>query len=167
MGKAVDQVRRQENKDLVAGGDERLVKTKYMWLYTEENLPEKHRERFDQIKDLSLKTSRAWAIKECLRALWSYTYTESARKFWKRWGWAVRSKLTPMIKAAQTVRDHLDNILTYCKHRITNAMAEGLNSKIQRIKQMDCGFRNNDHFKTAILFHCGGLQLYQATHCDG
>jgi len=165
MGKAVDLVRRQENKDLIKDGDESLVKTKYLWLYAEENLPEKHRERFDQIKNLNLKTSRAWAIKECLRALWSYTYTASARKFWESWnGWAVRSKLKPVIEAARTVRDHLYNILTYCKHKITNAVAEGLNSKIQKIKQMACGFRNKEHFKTAILFHCGGLQLYPATH---
>jgi transposase len=165
MGKAVDLVRRQEHKDLVKGGDESLVKTKYLWLYTEENLPEKDRERFDQVKALNLKTSRAWAIKECLRALWSYTYTASARKFWKRWnGWAVRSKLKPVIAAARTIRDHLYNILTYCQHKITNAVAEGLNSKIQKIKQMACGFRNKDHFKTAILFHCGGLKLYPVTH---
>ncbi len=165
MGKAVDQVRRQENKDLVAEGDDRLKKTKYWWLYSEENLPEKYREHFDQIKDLNLKTSRAWAIKESLRVLWTYSYARAARRFWDRWNaWAVRSKLKPVIAAARTIRDHLYNILTYCKHKITNAVAEGLNSKIQKIKQMACGFRNRDHFKTAILFHCGGLQLYPVTH---
>jgi hypothetical protein len=26
------------------------------------------------------------------------------------------------------------------------------------------GFRNPGHFKTAIDFHCGGLDLYPATH---
>ncbi len=26
------------------------------------------------------------------------------------------------------------------------------------------GFRNREHFKTAIYFHCGGLQLYPVTH---
>ena len=36
----------------------------------------------------------------------------------------------------------------------------GLNSTIQTIKQMAYGFRNKGHFKTAIYFHCGGLDLY-------
>ena len=45
---------------------------------------------------------------------------------------------------------------TYFKHRVTHAMSESINSKIQTIKQMACGFRNIDHFKTAIYFHCGG-----------
>jgi DNA-binding MarR family transcriptional regulator len=49
-------------------------------------------------------------------------------------------------------------------HRITNAVSEGLNSKIQTIKKMAYGFRNREHFKTAIYFHCGGLDLYPAIH---
>jgi transposase len=29
---------------------------------------------------------------------------------------------------------------------------------------MACGFRNREHFRTAIYFHCGGLELYPSTH---
>jgi transposase len=43
---------------------------------------------------------------------------------------------------------------------VTNAMSEGLNSQIQKVKSMACGFRNIENFKTAIYFHCGGLDLY-------
>jgi len=55
---------------------------------------------------------------------------------------------------------HLPNILTYFKHYISNATAEGLNSKIQMVKQMACGIRNREHYRTAIYFHSGGLDLY-------
>lgn len=58
------------------------------------------------------------------------------------------------------LKRHLPNVLSYFTHRITNAVSEGLNSKIQTIKKMAYGFRNLEHFKTAIYFHCGGLQLY-------
>ncbi|HBE44049.1 MAG TPA: ISL3 family transposase, partial [Deltaproteobacteria bacterium] len=51
-------------------------------------------------------------------------------------------------------------ILAYLKHRITNAVTEGLNSKIQQIKSAARGFRNFDHYRIAILFHCGKLDLY-------
>jgi transposase len=43
---------------------------------------------------------------------------------------------------------------------ITNAMAEGLNSRIQWIKRQACGFRNRERFRNAIYFHLGGLELY-------
>ena len=42
----------------------------------------------------------------------------------------------------------------------TNGVAEGLNSKIMTIKRRACGFRNKHHFKTAVYFYCGGLDLY-------
>src|SRR4030095_7836739 len=42
----------------------------------------------------------------------------------------------------------------------TSRTAEGLNSKIQWIRYTARGFRNRENFKTAIYFHCGGLDLY-------
>ncbi|MFZ5996115.1 MAG: transposase [Nitrospirota bacterium] len=43
-------------------------------------------------------------------------------------------------EVAKKLKRHLDNILTYLRHRITNAMAEGLNSKIQQVKSAARGF---------------------------
>jgi transposase len=54
----------------------------------------------------------------------------------------------------------LENLLTYLKHRITNAVTEGLNSKIQSIKSAARGFRNFKNYPTRILFFCGKLDLY-------
>lgn len=85
----------------------------------------------------------------------------SGWKFWKRWSfWATHSRLEPIRKAAQTIRRHSANIVTYSRHPVTNAMSEGLNSRIQTITCRACGLRNTEHFKTAIYFHCGGLDLY-------
>jgi transposase len=67
-----------------------------------------------------------------------------------------------MIAAAKLIARHLPNVLTYFTHRITNAMAEGLNSKIATVQKRACGYRNADHFKIAVYFHCGGLHLYPA-----
>jgi transposase len=69
-----------------------------------------------------------------------------------------------VIETARMIQRHLPNVMTFFAHRITNAVTEGLNSKIQTIKKMAYGFRNREHFKTAIYFHCGGLDLYPATH---
>lgn len=161
LGKAVDTVRKQEHRELMASGDATLKGSKYLWLYSLENVPERRRDEFDALRCKELKVGRAWAIKEALRRLWHYIYPTSGWKFWKRWYfWATHSRLGPIRKAAETVRRHIDNILTYFQHPVTNAMSEGLNSKIQKIKSMACGFRNLENFKTAIYFHCGGLDLY-------
>lgn len=158
---AVDKVRRQEHKLLKGNGDERLTGTKYLWLANEENIPEWRKAEFAGIKGANLKTGRAWAIKESLRKFWTYRYAKRASDFFRRWFfWATHSRLPAMIQAAKTLQRHLPNIITYFRHRISNATAEGINSKIQMVKEMACGFRNREHYKIAIYFHCAGLDLY-------
>ena len=158
---ALDKIRRQEHKVLMAKGEECLKGTKHLWLMNEEKIPDWRKAEFDEIRKMKLKTGRGWAIKESLRGFWDYTYPKNAEKYFKRWYfWATHSRLKPIIQAAKTLKSHLPNILTFFKHRITNSVTEGLNSKIQTVKQMACGFRNREHYRKAILFHCGGLDLY-------
>lgn len=47
---------------------------------------------------------------------------------------------------------HLEIILTSCRHRVTDAVAERLESKIMAVKRNACGYRNREHFKTFIYF---------------
>ncbi|WP_445083955.1 transposase [Candidatus Vondammii sp. HM_W22] len=51
------------------------------------------------LRDSTLKTARAWAIKEFAMSLWHYASKTWARKGWERWlSWAVRSGLEPIKK---------------------------------------------------------------------
>jgi transposase len=75
------------------------------------------------------------------------------------YGWATRSQLKPMIKVAKMLKRHFDGLLNYIDNRITNAMSEGFNSRIQTIKSSARGFRNFDNYRTRILFFCGKLDL--------
>ena len=157
LNDGVDKVRRQENKNLVKEGDERLKGTKHSWLFNPENMSEDRWIDFDALKEQELKTSRAWAIKEQFRWFWE---SENARKFFKQWyGWATRSQLKPIIKVAKMLKKHLENTLTYFRHGITNAMSEGFNSRIQSIKSQARGFRAFENYRTRILFYCGKLKL--------
>jgi len=136
MNNAVDQVRKMEHRLRHAEGDDTLKGTKYLWLYAEENVPDSQAEWFAALRTMDLKTGRAWAIKEALRDLWDYRRASWALHHWERWYfWATHSRLKPVVRAARTIHGHLDNVLTYFDHRITNALSEGLNSKIQTIKK--------------------------------
>jgi transposase len=165
---AVDTVRKREHRALTATGDTRLARSKYLWLYSAENLPERYGQRFAALRAVDLKTGRAWALKESLRRLWNYHRRGWGEKHWRRWYfWATHSRLQPVIDAAHTLKRHEDGLLSYFTHRITNAGAESLNSRIQAIRVSARGYRNRTNFKTAIYFHCGGLQLYPATVTHG
>jgi len=165
MNDALDKVRRGENKQLRADGDERLVGSKHMWLYAAENLPEKYEADFAVLRASTLKTARAWALKESLRALWDNPSAASGERWWKRWYfWATHSRLEPVRKVAAMIKRHLPNVLSYFRHRITNAASEAINSVIQMLKKRAFGYRSFDNFRTTILFRCGGLDLYPSAH---
>lgn len=160
LTKALDKVRKIEHWELKAHGNQTLTGTIYLWLTSRENWSLEQKRDFRKLKDQNLKVGRAFAMKEQFRRFWDFTYAKAAEGFFKRWYfWATHSRLKPMIEAARTIQRRYANISHYFQHRITNAVAEGLNSKIQLIKAGARGFRSFANFRVAILFHCGGLKL--------
>jgi len=160
LNEAVDKVRRQENKQLIEQGDGRLKGSKFFWLSNAENQKEKSVNTFGKLKHSDLKVARAWAIKELFRNFWAYTYAGCAKRHFDQWySWAIRSRLEPVKAKARMIKNHLPNLLTYFKHPISNAVAEGLNSKIQTVKANARGYRSFNGFRNSILFYCGGLNM--------
>ena len=161
LGKAVDAVRKKENNMMLKAGNTDLKGTKYLWLTNPANWSKDSKKTFKALATDEMKVGRAWAIKESFRHFWDYRYFGSAESFFKNWYyWATHSKLKPIIAVAKTIKRHIKGILAYLKHHITNAVTEGLNSKIQSIKANARGFRNFQNYRVAILFHCGKLELY-------
>ena len=161
FGKAVDAVRIAEHKALKAdGGGSVLTHTKHHWLRNSERTDNRSRVWFMALTRASLKTARAWAIKEQAGKLWSFTSRAWAEKGWRQLlGWMDRSQLQPIKRVAATIKAHLWGILNAVVTSSTNAIGESLNARIQKIKAMACGFRNRQRFRRAILFHLGGLDL--------
>ena len=161
LGGAVDKVRRQENRAMLAQGREDLKGSKYAWLYNPANMPRDKKREFKALRDSALKTARAWAIKETAMSLWHYVSKTWAEKAWRKWlPWAVRSRLEPIKKVARTIKEHLWGILNAVVLKVSNGPAEGINSRIKALKIRSRGFRNKRRFAIAIYFHFGGLDLY-------
>jgi transposase len=160
LGEAIDRVRRKENKILKAAGDDRLAGTRYDWLRNPASMEPKDRKEFAELRSSGLKTARAWALREIFLRLYEYVYERPARKHFRWWrNWAARSRLQPMIEVARMLQRRFENIITYLRHRITNAGSESINAKVQWVKYTARGFRNKRNFIHAIYFHCGGLDL--------
>ncbi|TCO75049.1 ISL3 family transposase [Chromatocurvus halotolerans] len=163
LGKGVDQVRRDEHRQLVKGGDQQLKGTKYQWLRNRGNMSWHQRRAFTTLRQSSLKTARAWAMKEFAAQLWHYQHRTWALKGWKRLiNWMVRSRLAPMKKVAGTLKKSLWGIINAVILKADNSFAESINSRIKTVKVRARGFRNKQRFRNAIYFHLGGLELYPA-----
>ena len=96
-----------------------------------------------------------------MRKLWTKPSEQSERGFIGYWyRWAKKSGLKAVERVAEMVKSRLGRVIDYIRLKLTNGVAEGLNSRIMTIKRRACGYRNQDHFKVAIFFFCGGLDLY-------
>jgi transposase len=123
---AVDHVRRGEHRALTRAGDERLTGSKYLWLRRPEDMTEEPRTALRARQRGDLKVGRAWALKELFRTFWVYRYPGAAQTFFARWYWrATHSRLKPMAIVAKLIKHHLANLLTYLRHRLTNARSRG------------------------------------------
>jgi transposase len=163
LSRAVDQVRRAEHRALSEDGDSRLKGTRYLWLHGPATMSKEAHQALEPLRKSSLRTARAWAIKELAASLWQYRSRGWALRAWMRWySWAIRSQLEPIKRAARMIKRHLPGILNAVVSGVTNARSEAVNARIQAIKRTACGFRNPERFRAAILFQLGGLDLYPA-----
>jgi len=164
LNEAVDKVRRDEHRELKAQGDDRLTGLRQLLLYHPENLDDERGEQLANFlgerKRQQLRTARAWCLKDYFRWFWTYPDAASAEEFFEEWyAWAIRSRLKPVKRVARMLKRRLKNILSWFRHPISNATAEGFNSRIQSIKSNARGFRNFNNYRTRILFFCGKLKL--------
>ena len=160
-GKAVDEVRRAEHRRLAAEGASVLKGTRQLWLWGREKLDREQRRELGRLLEADLNTGLAWALKEDLRRLWDFKRPSAARDFLDTWlAKAEASGLAPVKRVAAMIASHLPGVMAWFWHRISNGVAEGFNSAIQAIKSSARGFRTFANYRIAILFHCGGLQLF-------
>jgi transposase len=161
MNEILDQVRRGEQAELSRHQNPILNRTRQLWLWGQERLPERYRDRFAALKSLDLQTAKVWALKENLRRLWDQVRLSDAQAHLAAWcAWARRLKLPPVARWARTLQAKATQILSYYHHPITSAGCEGLNSKIGTLQRKAAGFRNFRRFLDAIFFYCGKLDLY-------
>ena len=155
---AIDSVRKKEHRELKAESDESLKDSR--WTLLKRDHSEDEAEAFAALERKGLKVAKAWNLRELFDRFWKFKCVHAAERFVHKWaGLAGESGLEPMIKAAKMLENHLEGLLGYCKHPITNAGAEGFNSKIQAVKSNARGFRSFEKFRIAILFYCGKLDM--------
>ena len=162
LGAAVDQVRRSENRELRQQGDDRLVKTRYLWLTRRGNLTRRQQRKFTPLRTSSLRVARAWAIKESAMRLWNYRSRGWAERMWKRWyGWAIRSRLEPVKKKVERmIKRHWDGVIDAVLTNVTNGPLRGNQRKDPMDQAAGLRVPQPRAVPQCIYFHLGGLDLY-------
>src|SRR5205823_5532572 len=111
LGKALDQVRKQEYVRL-AGKDRRFIKgQKYTLLSNRENLTLEGRKALKMLLAANKRLNTAYLLKESFGSLWSYEREPWARRFFENWRSSLKwQRLAPYEKFAEMIERHWDGI---------------------------------------------------------
>ncbi len=153
LNKAMDTVRKQERKE-----HEQLKGHKYTFLRNK--LSDKKQLELSQLITLYPTLGEAYRLKVLFNDLWTMPDKSTATAFIDQWFDEVeQSKIQPFMKFAKTVKAHLSGIINFVETKITNAILESINNKIQMAKKRARGYRNTDNFINMIYFLCGKLKF--------
>jgi transposase len=154
LGKAMDQVRKQEYGRL-AGDDRRYIKGKKYTLLTRwGNLTSDGRAALKELFRVNRRLNKAYLLKESFGQLWDYVRPGWARRFFEQWRESLRwQRLRPFEKFADMIDSHWDGIETYCheENKVALGFVEGLNNKIRALQRRAYGFRDEEYFRLKIL----------------
>ena len=165
LHKAVDEVRRQEAAHHRKKGITLLKGERYLFLKNPENLTDKQQQTLSFLTRFNLDITKAWLLKEEFRLVWLCETGKQAQRFLHNWFRKVGySRLEPLKKFANMVKNHIDGILAWFETKLSNGIAEALNNTAKAISRRSRGFRTAEAYST-VLMHCmGGLQLPHTVH---
>ena len=150
---AVDEVRRAEQKG-------HRPKGKRLLMIPEKKLTNEQKDAVQSLSKMYPKTGRAYRMVTALDEIYFCTdYKRATELFNKLYRWMRRSRLDPMKKTAQTLREYKEKILAFIKQRITSAISEGINSMIQAAKRKARGYNTIEGYMCMIYLIAAKLKL--------
>lgn len=153
LTQAVEEVRRQEffrrggiYRDAVRG-KKWLLLTKFRRLRRGKRL------ELNALLRMNHRLFKAWLFKEQFEHAWTYTTEQGMRAFLVRWRRLLNwSRLTSLISFYDMLMRHIDGVISWARHRLTNAALEGNNSRVRAISQRAHGYRNANNLML-VLYH--------------
>jgi transposase len=168
FGKAINEIRAQEARQLKADGYEPVLKhAKWCLLKRPENLTEKQAVKLVELLRYNLRSVRAYLLREDFQQFWDYRDPEAAGRFLDAWCTrTLRTRLDPLKKVARTLRAHRELILNWFRARgtISAGVVEGLNCRVKLTMRKSFGFRTPEALETALFHTLGGLPEPEFTH---
>jgi transposase len=140
---AIEEVRRAEF--FRKGGRLRGLMKGKRWLLLSRwvNLTAGKRQELNRLFTLNRKVFKAYLLKESLDRLWTYRYEGAMLNYLQRWIDQLRwQRLEPFQKLAQTLLDHLDGILNYCRTKVRMGVVEAVNGNIKSLLRRGRGYKN-------------------------
>jgi transposase len=139
----IDEVRRSEWRQ-ANEEDKTVIKgQRYNLFRNASNRTGKQTRDLMALLHINRNLATAYILKDALRKLWDYTYRGAAAKYLARWcRWAAVSGVKAIRKFGRSLLRARNEVLNYCRHRITTGRLEGFNNLVSRLVHRACGVRD-------------------------
>jgi len=142
----IDEVRRAEWHKAQAADKQVIKGQRYNLFRRPEHRTQEQTRSLDALLAINKNLNVAHVLGEALGELWTYASRGWAGRYLAQWvGWAKQSGVAALRRFAKSLLKAKDEVLNYCKHRITTAQLEGFNNLISRIIHRACGVSNLDY----------------------
>lgn len=145
---AIDETRRKERQEC-----DQLKGHRYTFLKNRGSLSEKKQAELERLLQLFPTLGEAYRLRETLQLIWETKDPKEAVLQLDAWcQQALDSKAHAFKSVVKTFKAHWSGIITYFENRLTNAILENTNLKIQSAKRRARGFRNTKYYINMIYF---------------
>ena len=142
----IDEVRRSEWRKASAQDKDVIKGQRYNLFRNPANRSGEQTQSLMALLRMNRNLAVAYILKDALRKLWEYRYRGAAANYLARWcGWASVSEVPAVAKFGRSLLRAREQVLNFCRHRITTGPLEGFNNTVSRIIHRACGIRSLDY----------------------
>lgn len=159
---AVDAVRRRKAQEARTSGDKEMTgalsNARWAVLKNPDRLTPQQREKLVTIQKFNNELFRAYLLKEQFRKIFAPGGDERIEAFDEWMTWAARCRIPELVEAARKLKRFSDDIAETLTHGLTNALVEGLNSRVRLIINNARGFRSVEALMALMQLHLGAYR---------
>ena len=158
---ALDETRREEWRRLKGTPEGKAIKnSRWALLKREVNASEADEAKLAEIQASNKPVYRGYLLTAQFCDILDRRQPNVVRKLLRKWfAWATRSRLPAFVKAARTIRQHIESIVDYIRFRYTNGPHEGQNTKVRLLTRRAYGFHSAEAVLAMIELCCSGLEI--------
>jgi transposase len=153
VNEAIDTVRKNEFSDANEEEKKAMKHKRWVILKRMKNLEPQQKETLEQLMKGNERLFKAYLLKEQVLSIFDDKKStfETVRKRLFSWMENVMGNDLPEFQAVLgTIQAHLEGIFNYFRYGMTNAIAEGFNTKINILKRRAFGYRDLEYFMLKI-----------------
>jgi len=153
VNEALDSIRKKQFAKADPGERKLMKHKRFIILSRESNLDRQQKEELNVLMQSNEKLYKAYLLKEQVLSIFddkTSTFDQIKERFDVWFSNILTNQLEEFYAVVDTIRSHLHGILNYFRYGMTNAIAEGFNTKINIIKRRAYGFRDLEYFMLKI-----------------